>query len=198
VLSSPETRAIEKAYLRIQQETSSAPALSVPLACPVRLSSACFDPQRACPAAAGPSLAAAPVPTPPRAWRRAGACKPRTACRGRPRPPRVARAGACTPRAAAPARVASAITRGGGGSPLSTKRKNQRLHLTAATPREDVIYTCRPPRVVNSRRDPVRRSVNFAAHMCAKNAVSSIPVLWVDTPPSFLLHVLQTDCNPPD
>ncbi|KAG2610957.1 hypothetical protein PVAP13_4KG222510, partial [Panicum virgatum] len=42
----------------------------------------------------------------------------------------------------------------------------------------------------------VRRSANFAAHLCARNGCnSSSALVWVEQPPSFLQHCLLNDCN---
>jgi ribonuclease HI len=41
----------------------------------------------------------------------------------------------------------------------------------------------------------VRRSANKAAHECARFASASAFEVWANVAPSFLLPVLQTDCN---
>ena len=42
----------------------------------------------------------------------------------------------------------------------------------------------------------VRRSANFAAHLCSRNGCnSSSALVWVEQPPSFLQHCLLNDCN---
>ena len=40
-----------------------------------------------------------------------------------------------------------------------------------------------------------RRSANKAAHVCASFAEHSAFDVWANAPPSFLLQVLQDDCN---
>ena len=40
-----------------------------------------------------------------------------------------------------------------------------------------------------------RRESNFAAHLCAQHACSSLDSFVWSNPPSFLQHVLQFDCN---
>ena len=41
----------------------------------------------------------------------------------------------------------------------------------------------------------VKRTANGAAHACAQAAYSIPFEVWANTPPSFLLQVLQDDCN---
>ena len=43
-----------------------------------------------------------------------------------------------------------------------------------------------------------RRSANKAAHVCASYAEHSAFDVWANDPPSFLLQILQDDCNHSD
>ena len=42
----------------------------------------------------------------------------------------------------------------------------------------------------------LNRSANFAAHTCAKEALSIVNPFCFDVTPGFLLRVIQADCNP--